>query len=44
MIMVPPEIKKEQDNGIYKDNDIDTDKVKTLTVCYIFKILMTQAF
>ena len=36
-----------KDNGSCKDNgnDIDTDKVtETLTVCYIFKILMTQTF
>ena len=47
-------IKKEhkyKDKDEYKDNDKDNDKDKdteriteSLTVCYIFGILMTQAF
>ena len=38
---------KYKDKDEYKDNDKDKDAVRiteSLTVCYIFRILMTQAF
>ena len=36
---------KDKDKDEYKDNDKDAERItESLTVCYIFGILMTQAF
>ena len=39
------DIDKDKDNDKDKDKDKDADRItETLLVCYIFRILMTQAF
>ena len=36
---------KDKDKDEYKDNDKDAERItETLILCYIFRILMTQAF
>ena len=36
---------KDKDKDEYKDNDKDAERItKSLAVCYMFGILMTQAF